>query len=84
MITEDYISEVIRHTLVLAHNNHIFVYVSPHVKLLTMKAYVWGWKMSKAATETLMVYYGDQSKFNGSSDEDTKRRVEAFLTKYAK
>ncbi|WAX08256.1 hypothetical protein BM127P2_00040 [Phocaeicola phage BM127P2] len=84
MITEDYISEVIRHALVLAHDNQIFVQVSPHVKLLTMQAHVGGWKRGKTATEKLEVYYGDKGKFNYGSDEDTKRRVEAFLSKYAK
>lgn len=43
MITTDYISEIMHTVITLQNDNHIFLYLSPHVSQLELKVYIGGW-----------------------------------------
>ena len=81
MITTDYISEIMHTAMSLQKDNHIFIYLSPHVSQLELKVYIGGWLYGSADGERLTVYYGDESYLN---PKDIKSKVEEFLSKYAK
>ena len=83
MITKDYVAEVVKHCLVSCSENEIFVSVWPHVKSVSLRAYVGGWECDRA-TEILEFYYGDETWLNKVTEKDTKERIEKFIEKYAK
>ncbi|WAX10494.1 hypothetical protein BV200P1_00043 [Phocaeicola phage BV200P1] len=81
MITTDYISEIMHTVTTLQKNNHIFIYLSPHVSSLELKVYVGGWHESRKSVAGLTVYYGDKSHLN---PQNIKSQVEEFISQYAK
>ena len=81
MITTDYISEIMHAVITLQKDNHIFMYLSPHVSQLELQVYIGGWWYGSEDVEGLTVYYGDKSYLN---PKDIKSKVEEFLSKYAK
>jgi hypothetical protein len=81
MITTDYISEIMHTVITLQKDNHIFIYLSPHVSQLELKVHVGGWAYGNENVAGLTVYYGDESYLNPLSIE---LQVEEFLSKYAK
>ena len=81
MITADYVSEIMYTAMALQKDNHIFMYLSPHVSQLELKVYIGGWRYGSEDVEGLTVYYGDKDYLN---PEDIKSKVEEFLSKYAK
>lgn len=84
MITKDYVAEVVKHCLVLCSENEIFVSVSPHVKSVSLRAYVGGWAKCDKAAAILEFYYGSETWLNGTDEEGLKERIEKFIEKYAK
>ena len=84
MITKDYVAEVVKHCLVLSSQNEIFVDIAPHVKAVSLRAYVGGWKVPEKATETIEFYYGDRTELNRGTEKEVKERIEKFIEKYAK
>ena len=81
MITTDYISEIMHTVVTLQKDNHIFIYLSPHVSQLELKVYIGGWRFGSEDVEGLTVYYGDKSYLN---PKNIKSQVEEFISKYAK
>ena len=81
MITTDYISEIMHTVVTLQKNNHIFIYLSPHVSSLDLKVYVGGWRESRKSVAGLTVYYGDKSYLH---PQHINSQVEKFISKYAK
>ena len=81
MITTDYISEIMHTVITLQKDNHIFMYLSPHVSQLELQVYIGGWWYGSEAVEGLTVYYGDKSYLN---PQNIKSKVEEFLSQYAK
>ena len=81
MITTDYISEIMHTVTTLQKDNHIFIYLSPHVSQLELKVYIGGWWYGSKDVEGLTVYYGDKSYLN---PQNIKSKVEEFISKYAK
>ncbi len=81
MITTDYISEIMHTVITLQKDNHIFIYLSPHVSKLELAVYVGGWLYGTKAKEELSIYYGDKSYLN---PQNIKSKVEEFLSQYAK
>ena len=81
MITTDYISEIMHTVIALQKDNHIFIYLSPHVSQLEMKVYIGGWRYGSEDVAGLTVYYGDKSYLN---PKGIKSQVEEFLSEYAK
>ena len=81
MITTDYISEIMHTVVTLQKDNHIFIYMSPHVSQLELKVYIGGWRFGSEDVEGLTVYYGDESYLN---PKNIKSKVEEFISKYAK
>lgn len=81
MITTDYISEIMHTVITLQKDNHIFIYMSPHVSKLELAVYVGGWCDGAKAKEELSIYYGDESYLN---PQNIKSKVEEFISKYAK
>lgn len=81
MITTDYISEIMHTVVTLQKNNHIFIYLSPHVSHLELQVFVGGWREGQKSVAGLTVYYGDKSYLN---PQNIKSQVEKFLSKYAK
>ena len=81
MITTDYISEIMHTVTTLQKDNHIFIYLSPHVSSLELAVYIGGWWFGSKAVERLTVYYGNSSYLN---PKNIKSQVEEFLSKYAK
>ena len=77
----DYISEIMHTVTTLQKDNHIFIYLSPHVSLLTLKVYIGGWRRDSKDVEEFGLYYGDNSYLN---PKNIKSKVEEFLSKYAK
>lgn len=84
MITKDYVAEVVKHCLVLSSQNDIFVDIAPHVKVVSLRAYVGGWKVPEKATETVEFYYGEKTDLNQVTEKAIKKRIEKFIEKYAK
>ena len=81
MITTDYISEIMHTVITLQSENHIFVYLSPHVSSLELKVYIGGWWYDSGNVAGLTVYYGDKSYLN---PQNIKSKVEEFISQYAK
>ncbi|WAX10394.1 hypothetical protein BV57P3_00039 [Phocaeicola phage BV57P3] len=81
MITTDYISEIMHTVITLQKDNHIFIYLSPHVSQLELKVHVGGWAYGNENVAGLTVYYGDKSYLNPLNIE---LQVEEFISKYAK
>lgn len=81
MITKDYISEIMHTVITLQKDNHIFIYLSPHVSQLDLTVYVGGWRDGSEKVGELGIYYGGNSHLN---PKDIKSKVEEFLSKYAK
>ena len=81
MITADYVSEIMYTAMSLQKDNHIFMYLSPHVSQLELKVYIGGWRYGSDDVEGLTVYYGDKSYLN---PKNIKSQVEEFISKYAK
>ena len=82
MITTDYISEIMHTVITLQKDNHIFIYLSPHVSKLELSVYIGGWREEgNIMTAELSVYYGDKSYLN---PKNIKSQVEKFISKYAK
>ena len=81
MITTDYISEIMHTVTTLQKDNHIFIYLSPHVSQLELKVYVGGWRFGSEDVEGLTIYYGDKSYLN---PKNIKSQVEEFISQYAK
>ena len=81
MITTDYISEIMHTVITLQKDNHIFIYLSPHVSQLGLKVYTGGWTLHSKKAAGIEVYYGDNSYLN---PKDIKSKVEEFLSQYAK
>mgnify|MGYP007007097627 CR=1 FL=1 len=81
MITADYVSEIMYTAMSLQKDNHIFMYLSPHVSQLELKVYIGGWRYGSEDVEGLTVYYGDKDYLN---PENIKSKVEEFLSEYAK
>ena len=81
MITADYISEILYTAMSLQKDNHIFMYLSPHVSQLELKVYIGGWAYGSENVAGLTVYYGDKDYLN---PKDIKSKVEEFLSEYAK
>ena len=81
MITTDYISEIMHTVVTLQNDNHIFVYLSPHVSLLELQVYIDGWVYGGENVARLSIYYGSNSHLN---PKDIKSKVEEFISQYAK
>lgn len=81
MITADYISEIMHTVITLQKDNHIFVYLSPHVSQLELKVHIGGWRFGNEDVAGLTVYYGSNSHLN---PKNIRSQVEEFLSKYAK
>src|SRR5574343_595658 len=81
MITTDYISEIMHTVVTLQKDNHIFVYLSPHVSQLELKVFIGGWNPRGGIEAGLIVYYGSNSHLN---PKNIKSKVEEFISKYAK
>lgn len=81
MITTDYISEIMHTVITLQKNNHIFIYLSPHVSQLELSVNVGGWREEGSKPISLRIYYGDQSYLN---PRNIKSKVEKFISQYAK
>lgn len=82
MITTDYISEIMHTVTTLQKNNHIFIYLSPHVSLLELNVYTGGWcAENNEMAARLTVYYGSNSHLN---PKNIKSKVEEFISQYAK
>lgn len=81
MITTDYISEIMHAVITLQKDNHIFVYLSPHVSQLELVVHVGGWRFGNKDTVGITVYYGSKSYLN---PKNIKSKVEEFISKYAK
>ena len=82
MITTDYISEIMHTVITLQKDNHIFMYLSPHVSSLELKVYRGGWRYDSENVDGLTVYYGDKSYF--LNPQNIKSKIEEFISKYAK
>ena len=83
MITKDYVAEVVKRCLVLCSENEISVSVSPHVKSVSLRAYVGGWKCDRA-TSILEFFYGDETRLNKVNEKKLKKQIEKFIDEYAK
>lgn len=81
MITTDYISEIMHTVMTLQKDNHIFMFLSPHVSQLELKVYIGGWVYGSENVAGLTVYYGDKDYLN---PKDIKSKAEEFLSQYAK
>lgn len=81
MITTDYISEIMHTVITLQKNNHIFVYLSPHVSSLELVVYIGGWWFGSRDVEGITIYYGDKSYLN---PKNIRSQVEEFISQYAK
>lgn len=81
MITTDYISEIMHTVVTLQKDNHIFIYLSPHVSSLELKVYIGGWWDGNKDTAGIAVYYGSKSYLN---PKNIKSKVEEFISQYAK
>ena len=81
MITTDYISEIMHAVTTLQNDNHILIYLSPHVSSLDLVAYIGGWWSGSGNVAMLTVYYGDKSYLN---PQNIKSKVEEFISQYAK
>ena len=81
MITTDYISEIMHTVITLQKDNHIFMYLSPHVSQLELKVYIGGWAYDNGYVDELTIYYGDKSYLN---PKNIRSQVEEFISKYAK
>lgn len=81
MITTDYISEIMHTVTTLQKNNHIFIYLSPHVSKLELTVNVGGWYEGCSKSINLEIYYGDKSYLN---PKNIRSRVEEFISQYAK
>ncbi|WAX10267.1 hypothetical protein BV57P1_00007 [Phocaeicola phage BV57P1] len=81
MITTDYISEIMHTVITLQKDNHIFMYLSPHVSQLELKVYIGGWAYGSKNVAELGVYYGSNSHLN---PQNIKSKVEEFISQYAK
>ena len=82
MITTDYISEIMHTVMTLQEDNHIFIYLSPHVSQLELVVHIGGWwAHGYGNAEKLTIYYGDKSYLN---PQNIKSQVEEFISKYAK
>ena len=81
MITTDYISEIMRTVITLQKDNHIFIYLSPHVSQLELVAHIGGWWVGNGGTEAISIYYGDKSYLN---PKNIRSQVEEFISQYAK
>ena len=81
MITTDYISEIMHTVITLQKDNHIFIYLSPHVSSLELVVYIGGWWYGSGNVAGLTVYYGDKSYLN---PQNIKSKVEEFISQYAK
>ena len=81
MITADYVSEIMHTVMTLQKDNHIFMYLLPHVSQLELKVHIGGWAYGNENVAGLTVYYGDNSYLN---PKDIKSQVEEFISKYAK
>ena len=57
MITTDYISEIMHTVITLQKDNHIFIYLSPHVLSLELVVYIGGWWYGSGNVAGLTVYY---------------------------
>ena len=81
MITADYVSEILYTAMALQKENHIFMYLSPHVSQLELKVYIGGWAYDNGNVDELTIYYGDKSYLN---PKNIRSQVEEFISKYAK
>ncbi|WAX10810.1 hypothetical protein BV739P1_00011 [Phocaeicola phage BV739P1] len=81
MITTDYISEIMHAVTTLQKDNHIFIYLSPHVSQLELKVHIDGWAYGNENVAGLTIYYGDNSYLN---PKDIKSQVGEFISQYAK
>ena len=81
MITTDYISEIMHTVTTLQKNNHIFIYLSPHVSKLELAVNVGGWYEVGSKSINLEIYYGSKSYLN---PKNIRSQVEEFISKYAK
>ena len=81
MITTDYISEIMHTVITLQKDNHIFMYLSPHVSQLDLQVHIGGWAYGNENVAELRIYYGDKDYLN---PQDIKSQVEEFISKYAK
>ena len=81
MITTDYISEIMHTVITLQKDNHIFIYLSPHVSSLELTVHVGGWHETGSKSINLEIYYGRNSHLN---PKNIRSRVEEFISKYAK
>ena len=81
MITTDYISEIMHTVTTLQKDNHIFIYLSPHVSSLELVVYIGGWWFGSGNVAGLTVYYGDKSYLN---PKNIRSKVEEFISQYAK
>ena len=82
MITTDYISEIMHTVMTLQKDNHIFMYLSPHVSQLELKVYVGGWRAEgNKNVAGLTVYYGNKDYLN---PKNIRSQVEEFISQYAK
>ena len=81
MITTDYISEIMHTVMALQKDNHIFIYLSPHVSRIELVVYIGGWWYGNGDVKELDLYYGDNSYLN---PKNIKSQVEEFISKYAK
>ena len=81
MITADYVSEIVYTATALQKDNHIFIYLSPHVSKLELAVNVGGWREVGSKSINLEIYYGSKSYLN---PKNIKSKVEEFLSKYAK
>ena len=84
MITKDYVAEVVKHCLVSCSENEIFVSAWPHVKSVSLRAYVGGWGKGDRAACILEFFYDDETWLNKESEKELKERIEKFIEKYAK
>ena len=81
MITTDYISEIMHTVMTLQKDNHIFMYLSPHVSQLELKVFIGGWAYGSENVAGLIIYYGSNSHLN---PQNIKSKVEEFISQYAK
>ena len=82
MITTDYISEIMHTVMTLQKDNHIFMYLSPHVSQLELAVHVGGWREEGNKNVVgLTIYYGSKSYLN---PKNIKSQVEEFISQYAK
>ena len=81
MITTDYISEIMHTVVTLQKDNHIFIYLSPHVSQIELVAHIGGWAYGSEDEARITVYYGDKSYLN---PQNIRSKVEEFISQYAK